>query len=198
LEFPFYNSNELSFSSNFLKNHGILPSVNSENGSFLSSKTECQNETQFHYASMLKFEDANELRGIRKTVLTFGKLKNNQKLKAKKDNNDIEIGEDKCFFSPQKFRVFAIPKKIEYMSSTILKLDDYNRINNEYFYKKYHSEGYIDDFLFTHPSAKFVDSKSLLIPGAYLLKSFKARATKRKAPSFRPTNLSIVFENLAY
>lgn len=198
LDFPFYNSNEPGFSSNFLKNHGILPSVNSENGPFLSSKTTFQEETDIHNGSTWRNEDTKKLREHRQKVYIFDRLENNNKIKTKKENHDIEIGEDKTFFSPQKNRVFVIPKKIEYMSSTILKLEDYNRLNREYLHKKFHSGVHIDDFLFIHPSAKFVDSKSLHIPGAYLLKTFKVRASKRKAATFRPTDLSTIFENLAY
>jgi len=175
-----------------------LPAFHTENESFLPSKTKHHEENQSNNVSIWELEDGKKLRETQKKVASFEKLKTIGKLKIKKQSHGLETGEDKTFFSPQKFRVFANQKKVEYMSNTFLKLDDYNKINKEYFYGKYHSGLVVDDFSFIHPSAKFVDSKSLLIPGAYLLKIFKARTSKRKAPTFRPTDLSIIFENLAY
>src|SRR5437870_5590884 len=63
LEIPFNISNELIFSSHFLKNHDTLPTVNSENGSFLSSKREFQGEFRsYNNVSMWKFKDAKKLK----------------------------------------------------------------------------------------------------------------------------------------
>lgn len=85
-----------------------------------------------------------------------------------------------------------------FLSNTMLKLEDYDRINMEYLDKKYNGGMEEDGYSFTHPLAKSVYFRNIASPGAYLRKSWNIRALKRKAPSFKPTELSTIFENLAY
>jgi hypothetical protein len=80
------------------------------------------------------------------------------------------------------------------MGHTSIKLDEYDSKNLNHL-----STGDIS-FSFTHPQANGINAKGLLLPSmAFGSKgSTISKVTKRKLPPFRPTELSTIFENLAY
>jgi hypothetical protein len=80
-----------------------------------------------------------------------------------------------------------------YMSSTFLKLDDYHRKNREFILN-----GEFHQFSFNNFSAKPAYSKNPIVPGGSDAFKAKPRCQKKRIPPFRPTELSTIFENLAY
>ena len=193
LDIPLHNSEELSLPSNFLKKRSGSVSSKSETSQLPISQDECEETPIFTENSK---SEAYEVKKVGESETTE-KSENHVAFKI----NDIEQGSSKKEKKPhvhEKPRRVSDSKPREYMAGTQVGLEEYNRVNREYFYKKYYSGVEVDDYSFVHSSAKSVYSKSLFIPGAYLWKSSKVRASKRKAPMFKPTELSTIFENLAY
>jgi hypothetical protein len=193
LDIPLHNTEDLSFSSKFLKKHFGSVSSKSETSQLPISQDECEETPIFTENSK---SEAYEVKKVGNSEVSE-ESENHIAFKI----NDIEQGsskKEKQTSMNEKPRRVSEGKTREYMAGTQVGLDDYNRVNREYFYKKYYSEMEVDDYSFVHSSAKLVYSKSLFIPGAYLWKSSKVRASKRKAPMFKPTELSTIFENLAY
>jgi len=193
LDIPLHNSEELSFSSKFLKKLSGSVSSKSETSQLPISQDECEETPIFSENSK---SEAYEVKKVGETETTE-ESENHVSFKI----NDVEQESSKREKQTQlneKPRRVSDSKTREYMAGTQVGLDEYNRVNREYFYKKYYSGVEVDDYSFVHSSAKLVYSKSLFVPGAYLWKSSKVRASKRKAPMFKPTELSTIFENLAY
>lgn len=194
LDIPLHNNEDLSFPSNFLKKWSGSVSSKSETSQLPISQDECEETPIFTENSK---SEAYEVKKVGESEVTE-ESENHVAFKI----NDIEQGSSKKEkqHTPmnEKPRRVSEGKTREYMAGTQVGLEEYNRVNREYFYKKYYSGVEVDDYSFVHSSAKLVYSKSLFIPGAYLWKSSKVRASKRKAPMFKPTELSTIFENLAY
>lgn len=82
-------------------------------------------------------------------------------------------------------------KKKSQLSNTAVKLAEYDSINRNYL-----SQGDFY-FTFTHPSVPNILNKSYLNSSSQSI--FKpSRNFKRKLTSFKPTELSTIYENLAY
>jgi hypothetical protein len=193
LDIPLHNNEKLSFTSNFVKKHFGSVSSKSETSQLPISQDECEETPIFTENSKC---EAYEVKKVGDSEVTE-ESENHVSFKI----NDIEQGsskKEKQTSMNEKPRRVSDAKTREYMAGTQVGLDGYNRVNSEYFYKKYYSGMEVDDYSFVHSSANLVYSKSLFIQGAYLKKSSKVRASKRKAPMFKPTELSTIFENLAY
>jgi len=195
LDIPVNSREDLSLPSNFLKKRSASVSSKCETSQLPISQDECEESTFFTENSKC---ESYEVTGTFDKEETSEQSENHVSFKIKEVSHDIEQGRPKKGQTSEKARVFGEPKIREYMAGTRVGLDDYNKVNREYFYKKYYSGMEVDDYSFVHSSAKLVLSKSLFTPGAYLWKSSKLRASKRKAPMFKPTELSTIFENLAY
>lgn len=86
------------------------------------------------------------------------------------------------------------PYTKEFISGATVKLEEYNQKNRDYLMSKYVGGPEVDNFVFMHPNTKSRFSADSFI----LLKTPQPRKSKKKAIPFRPTELSTIFENLAY
>jgi len=82
---------------------------------------------------------------------------------------------------------------LDYLSGTSTKLDDYHKKNQSYLLSKCTNDSNVDNYSFTHPNAHSVFSRR-----TFVLKNPLPRSFKKKPKPFRPTDLSPIFENLAY
>lgn len=98
----------------------------------------------------------------------------------------------------QRKRVYEIRRKPytkEFVSGATVKLEEYNKKNQDYLMSKYVGGPDVDNFVFMHPNSKSRFSSDSFI----LLKTPQPRSSKKKkSVPFRPTELSTIFENLAY
>jgi len=192
LDIPVNSGDDLSLPSNFLKKLSASVSSKSETSQLPISQDECEETPIISENSKC---ESYEVAGTFENEETAEQSENHVSFNIKEIGHGAEQKRPK---KGQASRVVSEPKSKVYMAGTRVGLDEYNEVNREYFYKKYYSGMEVDDYSFVHSSAKLVDSKSLFIAGAYLWKSSKLRVSKRKAPMFKPTELSTIFENLAY
>jgi len=83
-------------------------------------------------------------------------------------------------------------ESLDYVAGATIKLSDYNKKNQEYLLNKYTNGSNVDNFSFTHPEAHSIFSRT------FSVKSPVSKNLRRRPRSFRPTELSTIFENLAY
>ena len=198
LDIPSNQREKLCFPSNFLKKQSILAPFEPKNLKNSSLQDECE-ETPFSSDILIcKRQNHRKLPEYPQQTSIYERSNSHLWLKIKEIAHDKVVEEPKLLSFVPEVEIPSEPRRKDHMSSTAIKLDDYNRVNREYFYRKYHSGVEIDDYSFTHPSAKSVYSRSLLIPSANLWKGNKLRISKRKPSVFKPTALSTIFENLAY
>lgn len=96
-----------------------------------------------------------------------------------------------------------IPKKISssrtfrernFLSGTTMKLNEYQKKNQEYMIMKANNDANIDNYSFSHPYAVSAFSRKTQL----LLKTPRSRGSKKRPLPFRPTELSTIFESLGY
>lgn len=188
-----------SFSSSSLQNSSILASYKPKSVKISFDQEEDKKSALSTNISMWTVEEVKKLPEHPKQNSISEKSNNHLWLKIREIAHNNEQREPpNTEQQTQKIKTSIDSRRKDHMSSTTLKLEDYNRMNREYFYRKYHSGVEVDDYLFTHPSAKPIYSRNLLLPDAPLLKFSKARTVKRRLSSFKPTSLSTILENLAY
>ena len=110
---------------------------------------------------------------------------------------NVKSGNDMSQEEYQRKRVYEIRRKPytkEFVSGATVKLEEYNKKNRDYLMSKYVGGPDVDNFVFMHPNTKSRFSADSFI----LLKTPQPRRSKKKSVPFRPTELSTIFENLAY
>jgi len=85
------------------------------------------------------------------------------------------------------------PCKKDFIPGTTVKLDEYNKSNQDFMMKK--REGSSDDeYVFLHPECQ----RNLYLKAFSFKNPLAKNSKKKKVAYFKPTELSVIFENLAY
>jgi len=123
------------------------------------------------------------------------------KKECDKNANDLLKGQEKSISGAQKANEYKEVKRcnykrgkdsLDYITGAALKLNDYNKMNQEYLFSKYTNGSNVDNYSFTHPAAHSIISRT------FSLKSPVSKSFRKRPKGFRPTELSTIFENLAY
>ena len=200
LEIPLTKQEEQTLPSNsVLKTLSVFHPYQANQSHISFSKAESYSKVENSDVSILKVEDVQEKPERFKRLSLSEKSSQHLRLKVKELVNDKGVEEPRKASQVPKAKMSGEARRRDYMSTAPIKLDAYNRINREYFYSKYQIGVEVDEYSFMHPSAKTVQLSNLLTPSTgRLWKSSKVTMPRKKAITFKPTELSTIFENLAY
>jgi hypothetical protein len=146
--------------------------------------------------STWSIKDAREIARSSNQGLISAKTESNLWLKIKEIAESQGKGSNESAITPNGTQV---PKKIStkttnFLSGTTMKLNEYQKKNQEYLIMKANNDSSVDNYSFAHPYAVSAFSRKTQL----LLKSPRPRGSKKRRLPFRPTELSTIFESLGY